>query len=367
METEPYQQYPWLQFAPELPTFGEFFILVFYTACVLLVGKLLKNYWEKDRDCVPIPVALAMGVFMIALYAVLIAVFYNRTPDSHKVGILVWCMIAVIFPLFYYGLIVVNSFASRAIDRVSPFGMQIHEPSEFAEARKMALRGDVDGAVKRYRAYLDNTDGALFEAARLLKSEDRFAEAAALFQEITERYFGKKIIWAEATYHLAKLREGHLHQANEAKTLLDQIIERTPDSRFGQLAHTELIRIGALYGASVLNGNNAVLSEADDPFFDEQDQRAAVVAERPEGKDNGRAGRRSPRKVDMDDIPIPPVDPFYAAALRNREASAAEEAATSALPKAAEKTKSAAKKPATKKKAAAKKKPAAKRKPKSDA
>ena len=33
---------------------------------------------------------------------------------------------------------------------------------------------------------------ALFEAARLLKAEDRFAEAAALFQEIAWRFYGKE-------------------------------------------------------------------------------------------------------------------------------------------------------------------------------
>jgi Na+-transporting methylmalonyl-CoA/oxaloacetate decarboxylase gamma subunit len=213
MEPESYQPYPWTQFAPQLPSPGEFAILVLYTGALILAGKLFKHWWTRNNETVPIPVALGMGISMIFMFLLLIVAFYNRsvgsqeiikvvmedgremnaiTPDSRYFGLLLWCMIAFVFPLFYYGLIIVNSFASRVIDRVSPFGMQIHEPSEFAEARKLALRGDVDGAVKRYRSYLENTEDALFEAARLLKAEDRFAEAAALFQEISERFYGKK-------------------------------------------------------------------------------------------------------------------------------------------------------------------------------
>jgi hypothetical protein len=348
METEPYQQFQWLQFAPELPSFGEFTVIVLYTVGLILVGKLLKSWWERDNETVPIPVAIGMGAGMLAMFFLLVYVFYHRTADSHQtdsvvlydgrematfepggdyMGILVWCMIALVFPLFYYGLIIVNAFTSRVIDRVSPFGMQIHEPSEFAEARKMALRGDLDGAVKRYRAYLENTEDALFEAARLLRAEDRFAEAASLFLEISERFYGKKVIWAEAVYQLAKLRESNLHQAGEAMDLLRQVIERTPESRFGQLAKTDLVRMGALYGSET-EAEPEVEAEAsnaatNDPFY--VDKSAAPTSESATENPTSVVSTPDNSQENADeegsgeDAPLPPVDPFYAASQRNRE------------------------------------------------
>ncbi len=388
MEPESYQPYPWTQFAPQLPSPGEFAILVLYTGALVLAGKLFKSWWTRDNETVPIPVALGMGISMIFMFLLLIVAFYNRsissqeiikvvmedgremnaiTPDSRYFGLLLWCMIAFVFPLFYYGLIIVNSFASRVIDRVSPFGMQIHEPSEFAEARKLALRGDVDGAVKRYRAYLENTEDALFEAARLLKSEDRFAEAAALFQEISERFYGKKLIWAEATYHLAKLRERHLHQASKATTLFEQVIERTPDSRFGQLAQTELARMSHLYGTTDAPTEKIDIAPLDDPFYDDEDTRRPLSVEPLGAQDNGRHHTSESDHEDLDDLPVPPADPFYAVAQRNREEAARLEleAQEADAPKSAKKT-TARKKPAATKKAAAKKAPAKRKtKPKS--
>ena len=382
MEPESYQPYPWTQFAPQLPSPGEFAILVLYTGALILAGKLFKSWWTRNNETVPIPVALGMGISMIFMFLLLIVAFYNRsvssqeiikvvmedgremnaiTPDSRYFGLLLWCMIAFVFPLFYYGLIIVNSFASRVIDRVSPFGMQIHEPSEFAEARKLALRGDVDGAVKRYRAYLENTEDALFEAARLLKAEDRFAEAAALFQEISERFYGKKLIWAEATYHLAKLRESHLHQATKATTLFEHIIERTPDTRFGQLAQTELARMSHLYGTTTDAPTEKIdIAPLDDPFYDDEDARRPLTVEPLGAEDNGRHhAPESDDNEDEEDLPVPSADPFYAVAQRNREEAARLEleAQEADAPKPAKKT-VARKKPAAKKKAAAKKTPA---------
>ena len=343
-------QYPWLQFATELPTFMEFLALVGAVGCIIYVGHLIKSIWDRNNETVPIPVAIVMNVAMLITYAFIVRAFYSHTADDHKISILVWCFIFLAPMAFYYGRIIAVSFSNRVIDQISPFNMRIEEPSEFAEARKLALRGDVDGAVKRYRAYLDNTDAALFEAARLLKSEDRYAEAAALFLEISERFFGKKLVWAEATFHLAKLRESHLHQAKDAMNLLGQILDRASDTRFGQLAQTELTRMQTLY---TIDPNESVdYSEPDDgedPFFAEGHVRTApVTAAAPE--DNGRR-----HTADMNDLPAPAVDPFFAAAMkRAKEDDEAEAAAQASKP---------APKKSPAKKAAAKKAPA-KRKPK---
>lgn len=355
MPNELPKQYPWLQFATELPTLLEFLALVGAVGCIIFVGHLIKSIWDRENDTVPIPVAAVMNVAMLFTYAFIVRAFYSHTTDAHKISILVWCLIFLVPPAFYYGRILVVSCANRAIDQISPFNMRIEEPSEFAEARKLALRGDVDGAVKRYRAYLDNTDVALFEAARLLKSQDRFAEAAALFLEISERFFGKKLVWAEATFHLAKLRESNLHQAKDAMGLLERILDRASDTRFGQLAQTELTRMQTLY---VIDPNESVdYSSPDvveeDPFFADGHVYATPVVHHSTPEDNGRR-----RGAEFHDTPAPPVDPFYAAAMQRAKN---DEEAEAKAAKPARKKAPAKKAPA--KKAVAKKTPA-KRKPK---
>ena len=346
MPNELPKQYPWLQFATELPTLLEFLALVGAVACIIYVGHLIKAIWDRENETVPIPVAVVMNVAMLFTYAFIVRTFYSHTTDDHRISILVWCLIFLVPPAFYYGRILVVSCANRAIDQISPFNMRIEEPSEFAEARKLALRGDVDGAVKRYRAYLDNTDVALFEAARLLKSQDRLA----LFLEISERFFGKKLVWAEATFHLAKLRESHLHQAKDAMGLLEIILDRASDTRYGQLAQTELTRMQTLYvidpNESVDYTDPEVVEE--DPFYAEGHVYATPVVRYSAPEDNGRH-----RSAEFHDTPAPPVDPFYAAALQ-RVKDDEEAEAKAAKP---------ARKRAPAKKAVAKKTPA-KRKPK---
>jgi len=317
-----------LGFTPELgpPTLLEFLALLGIVVCLIYIGHLIKSIWARDNELVPIPMALIMALVMFLVYFVLISMLYNRTGNNQRGNILMWSVFALAAPALYYGRIIVESFATRVIDQVSPFSMRIEEPSEFAEARKLALRRDIDGAVKRYRAYLENTDAALFEAARLLKAEDRFAEAAALFQEIAERFYGKKPVWAEASYHLAKLREAHLHQARDAMALLQDILDRTPDSRFGQLAQTELARMQSLY--SLEEGARVGYAEptgSEDPFFEEEASPAPRRRQRTSDGNGQRQGNF------QDDIPVPAADPFFAAStLRAAAMDAAEREAEEA-------------------------------------
>lgn len=312
----------WLKFKPELgpPSLVECLALLGIVVCLIYAGHVIKRIWERNNELVPVPVAFIMTLVMYVVYFFVASMLYERTPNDQKTNLLMWSVFALAGPAIYYGRIIVNSCATRVIDQVSPFNMRIEEPSEFAEARKLALRRDVDGAVKRYRAYLENTDGALFEAARLLKSVDRFAEAAALFLEISERFYGKKLVWAEATYHLAKLREANLHQAGDAIGLLESILERTPESRFGQLAQTELVRMQSLYRYD--RGDGMAYAEPEkpeDPFYDDGQPHAAADGAA-SGDDNGR---RRPGPVD--DLPVPAVDPFYAATLQRNAATEKEE------------------------------------------
>lgn len=301
-----------LKFTPELgpPTLLEFLALVGIVVSLIAVGHLIKGIWSKQNELVPIPVSLLMTLAMFLIYFVLVSMLFNRTPESQRPTLILWSVLALAAPAFYFGRIIVDSFATRVIDQVSPFNMRIEEPSEFAEARKLALRRDIDGAVKRYRAYLENTDAALFEAARLLKSEDRFAEAAVLFQEIAERFYSRKPVWAEATYHLARLQEANLHRPQEAMALLEGVLDRSPDSRFGQLAAPELARMQSLYAIEPGRQESYVEPpDTDDPFYRQRNKQSPGSVS--EGEGNGQ--RRSAGDTEQ---PVPPADPFYAATAR---------------------------------------------------
>jgi hypothetical protein len=150
----------------------------------------------------------------------------------------------------YYTVIMVNAISHRFVERIDPFSARIEDPSEFSEARKLALRGDIDGAVRVYRSYPEKAAEAHFEAARLLKSHDRFAEAAQLLEEVVSRFYGSRVIWADASYQLAKIYDNHLDRPGDGADLLRQILARAPETRFGQLANNEMARLRALDGVS---------------------------------------------------------------------------------------------------------------------
>jgi len=164
--------------------------------------------------------------------------------------------------------------------------------------------------VAAYRSYTENQAAALFEAARLLKSEDRFLEAARLLEEIAERFQGKRRIWAEATYQLAKLREVNLGELKAAMALLRAVMQRASETRFGQLAANDLARLQVL-DASFLD---ELAGEEDvapvDPFFSKGKARFVVPPE----------DVLSSSTADEDEMPVPEQDPFFV----HREEAAAQ-------------------------------------------
>lgn len=246
------------------PHFWEFAAMAVYASAIVWLGWIVRQRWNRQGESVPIPVAGLMWIAMLGLYCIMPFTFYvtmapppppvsdlfdptpliNYIPQpDRRFTILYWCLLFWIIPLGYFTSILVNSLAVRSIDRIGPFSAHIDEPSEFAAARKLALRGDIDGAVAMYRSYTDDPSDALFEAARLLRSVDRFAEAAALFQEIATRFYGKKRVWAEAVYQVAKLQEAHLNAPDAAMANYRELLDRAPETRFGEMAMTDLSRM----------------------------------------------------------------------------------------------------------------------------
>lgn len=338
----------WTTNLPEYPKFWEVLIILLVVAFLLAAGGLLKRRWTQNNDSLPLPVALMLWLGMFAIYSAVAAAFFNYSPESHRTTIIVMCFVFWVIPVAYYTHTVINSLAMRTLDHIGPFSARIDDPSEFAAARKLALRGDIDGAVSMYRNYPDNQVNALFEAARLLKSEDRYLEAALMLEEIGQRFEMQIRVWAEATYQLAKLKEINLNDRKQAVVILRTIMERAPESRFSQLAAADLARLKIVDKEYLkdLTEPEEEKHHKEDPFFDSTDVRVAkrilpkITVSREGGKDE-------------EEVPV--RDPFFVSP--GRQAATGEEAAEIKKPA----RKPAAKKQAGGKKPSAKKPPAKKR------
>jgi tetratricopeptide (TPR) repeat protein len=223
---------------------------------------------------------------------------------DRRATLLVWCFIFWIVPMYYFIAMMRESFAATTVEHIGPMSAHIEDPSQFAAARKLALRGDVDGAVSRYLSYTESKADAMFEAARLLKSEDRYEAAEAMLEQIAGEFTTDKVVWAEAVYQLAKLKEVAMGKPGEAMDCLRRLLQRAPETRFGELASADLSRLQAL----------------NEGFTERAEARAAARAEDSEESTEASAPKPPRRGGDEE---IPDADPFYLAALqRQKEASA---------------------------------------------
>lgn len=364
-----------------LPSVWEFIVMAGVPGLVLLAGYIVQRRVAGPGMPLPLPVALILFIGMVAAFFAMQFVLATAEPlqtrtaiESHAntpmdfvkphaiptTPLPLWFFSGLfyLFPMAFYINLLRNSYATGIVDRIGPLSARIEDPSAFSSARKLALRGDVDGAVQMYRNYKENTCDALFEAARLLKAEDRFAEAAAVFQEIADKFYERRPAWAEATYQIAKINEQNLMNITYALELYRSILSRTPESRFAALAAHDVARLQVDdedYAEDLVAVPTA--SAEKDPFFGKsRGPRAASEAAVASGNGDTAA----------EDAAEPIVDPFFQASLRQRSASrttsgdgAAKPARKAASKAAPAKTAAAAKKPVAKKATAAKK-PAAK-------
>lgn len=258
------------------PKVLEFLNLAAIAVTLCLINFYIRERWTRQQNAIPVPLAALMWIAACGVCLFVSTAYYQTVPDMRKLPVLMWCLLFLMVPVFYYSYSVIDSLAIRSIDRIGPFSARIEDPSEFSQARRMALRGDIDGAVQRYRQYRENEAAALFEAARLLKSVDRFVEAALLLEEIATRFKSDRDTWAEAIYLLAKTNEISLNDHAAAMALLRQIIQQAPATRYGRLAATDVSRLEMLADAtgsadSTEEPSPAVADEepgpSEDPFY----------------------------------------------------------------------------------------------------
>ncbi|HNR33261.1 MAG TPA: hypothetical protein PKI11_20390 [Candidatus Hydrogenedentes bacterium] len=256
----------------------EFLVLAAISLTLCLLNYAIRERWSRERNATPPTVAAIMWLIASAVCLLVSLSFYENTPVVRRLPVLMWCLLLFIPPIIYYAYSVIDSLAVRGIDRIGPFSARIEDPSEFAQARRMALRGDIDGAVQLYRRYQSNAAAALFEAVRLLKSVDRFVEAGLLLEEIAARFPENRNVWAEATYQLAKMHEVNLGERATALTLLRNLMNRAPLTRFGQMAATDVARLYALEDRTAEEDVAEDFAADRDPFYRAEGTPAAAGA-----------------------------------------------------------------------------------------
>ena len=290
--------YGWQKFLPALPSFLEFLTLLISVAVIIGGGYLIKRHWVGRNDSVPIPAAIALWLGAFVAYMAIVGMFYFNSTPAHRITILLWCLVAWVPMAFYYTWTFATSLALRTVERIDPFSAKIEDPSKFSQARKLAIMGDIAGAVNLYRGYTDNQAQALFEAARLLKAESLHLDAALMFEEIAEHFEKNMDLWAEAMYQLAKLQELNLGEPEAAMENLTNVLRHAPTTRFGQLAGAELARLKIMDG---------------DFLESVKGQRESVGQPASEETPEVHAGG-----FDDDDDGIATSDPFYSGPANNR-------------------------------------------------
>lgn len=280
------------------PSGIEFGILLLVMLQLLIAGYLFKAVLVDKYQLVPIKWATVMLLVAVGVLVIQTSLIKQAAEPERTLAVLWWCFFFSLLPMAYYIKTFVDALSDQTTHRIDQMGTKIEEFSEFAAARKMAQKGDINGAISLYRGYRENRPGALLEAARLLRTEERYAEAVAMFQEISERYPSNKPVWAEATYNLAKIMETNLNQPIGAMQYLVQIKRKVSDTKFAQNADSDLSRLQVMTGKKA--SEVEVISES--KSAENPDMAQIQFPEEMYNRENAAQ--------DLLDAPIPDRDPF---------------------------------------------------------
>ncbi len=270
------------------PDLNEFILLLFFVFILILIGKLIKNILLQKKEFVKFSFILLLWLGVIVSYVLFSGYLYLRADTSHRFTVLAWSLLFWFVPMFYYSLFFVNIVTTRIVEQISPIGDKIDDPSPFANARKLALMGDIDGAIALYRSYKNNQVEALFEVFRLLKSRERHEESLTTLQEIIDQYGDRTEVWIEAKYYQAKIKSAIFKKYDEAIQSYKQILRKRPKTPFHTIASAEIARLQAIYKADLPSmnneGDNSLIKQEmlqqteNSPIFSKQEKKKYVLA-----------------------------------------------------------------------------------------
>lgn len=239
------------------------------------VGMLVFSWWGKREEAPPLWFVAVVWVGALFLYLAMTRYLWVRADEAVErflpfaepggveqrltgardamgtpgVPVLMYCFLLWLLPVFYYTRRFKLAFEAQSVEPRTWTSMEIPDGHTYPdsqgmmEAKNLAMLGDIDGAVEKYKGTVTKRVLALFSAASLLEGDGRNQEAAELYQEIANQSLGDLASWAKAMFRLAKLTENALHDQAEAASLLGQIVVRAPDTEFGQMASAHLTRL----------------------------------------------------------------------------------------------------------------------------
>ena len=248
-----------------LPAWWKFLLLLAVVVELMAAGFFLKRKWLQAHDVLPLPGALSMWFAMSALYMLVASALYWSSGRAERGPILFWLFVFFVPLSIQYARNIAHSLSGFFVQRLSPMGAHIPEAPSVGMARRSLLQGNIEEALQLFMEALGARQNALAEAARLLKSEERYEDAVPLYMELIERYREDRLIWSEAVYNLGKLFETHLNAPRQAAILYRQLIDEAPDSRFCHLAGADLARL------QVMDEDFVKTLQEDDDYIADQD------------------------------------------------------------------------------------------------
>ncbi len=164
-------------------------------------------------------------------------------PAPRTLMLMLYAAALWFIPAIYYARQLVLAFSTRTIQSIAAIEQTEDEiGNPFKQARDLALHGDIDGAIARYRTYTERTKEARFEAAQLLEAEGRYRDALDFYIEIGDRHRDDIRAWAEAMFRRAKLLDSVFGDGDGARMLYERILDRASYTEFATLASTQLSR-----------------------------------------------------------------------------------------------------------------------------
>lgn len=248
-------------------------IFSFALTDLIVCGAGMLIFWNWTRENKTPPLWAVVSIAALAMLAYVGVVRYlwvetsetvvwgsERTPPSaenipqprieeeysYSRDLVVVLMFAIGFwtiPVAYYSHVFLTCLGARTVDRLTWLGVSTGGSDEFAEARELAVLGDIEGAVDKYRSYNRRRPYALFAASLLLEADGQYERAAKNLQEAIAECNHDPALWPKATFRLAKIYEKNIEDIAAATALLQSIVSEIPDSDHGEMARTALAKL----------------------------------------------------------------------------------------------------------------------------
>ncbi|MFA6240697.1 MAG: tetratricopeptide repeat protein [Candidatus Hydrogenedentales bacterium] len=213
-------------------------IVLFSTDAVLTIAGIWvvarKGPHTQGAMHGPEALLLLVGALAIHAFAILACGIITQRIDgvwsaSEQLTLVMASLAGGAVPMLLLGYLVAAGFASSITMFMSGERPPSPVPVGCAEAERIALSGDIDGAVKAYkwfyREYPQSTK-PLFEAAVLLARHERPHEAADMLREIMRLNRDNTVEWLPSAQLLANILRNHLDEPESADYLIAEIAKR---------------------------------------------------------------------------------------------------------------------------------------------